>query len=459
MTEDDRGAQGGLTGKGRSGRGRWFRSLWAQAAVIAPALLIVIAGFVVAYQFVEPAPPDRVVMATGSPDGAYTRFGKVYAERFKAEGVDLSLKTTAGSLENLDLLMSPDSGVAVAFMQGGIGSPRANPDLVSLGSIYYEPIWVFVRGIDRPRRLTQLKGLHVAVGGVGSGTRAVALKLLADNGITPQNTTLHDLGGGEAAEALRAGHVDAAILVVSVASETVRKLLAEPGIAPMSFERADAYLRRNSYLSKVVLPEGTVDLAANLPREDTVLLAPAATIVASPRLHPAHVDLLLLAMFEAHRDGGDLERPGEFPSAQFVTFPLDPAARRFYDRGPPFLQRYLPFAVANLIDRLKIMVLPLLTLLYPLFKILPPAYSWRMRARVNRWYKSLQALDDRVREGHIPHDEAVNALDALERAVEHVSVPAGFADRIYALRLHINYLRQKFESGASGSGNRAVPGD
>lgn len=434
----------------RGSRSRWFRSLWAQAAVIAPALLIVIAGFVLAFQFVEPAPPDHVVMATGSPSGAYHRFGEDYARRFRAEGVDLGLQNTAGSTENLALLADADSGVSVAFMQGGIGSPSAYPDLVSLGSVYYEPIWVFVRGIREPRRLTQLTGQHVAVGGEGSGTRSVALKLLSENGITAQNTSFNDLGGTEAAEALRAGHVDAALFVTSVTSEIVQTLLAEPGVELMSFERADAYLRRNNYLSKVVLPEGTVDLAANLPGRDTVLLAPAATIVASPRLHPAHVDLMLLTMREMHRDGGHLEKRDEFPSASYVTYPLDPAARRFYDRGPPFLQRYLPFAVANLIDRLKIMILPLLTLLYPLFKVLPPAYSWRMRARVNRWYKELQALDDNVREGRVVRDDAVDALDRLEQSVEHVSVPAAYADRVYALRLHIDYLRQRLEGGAPG---------
>ena len=213
----------------------------------------------------------------------------------------------------------------------------------------------------------------------------------------------------------------------------------------MSFERADAYIRLNRFLSKLVLPKGAVDLARNLPSQDIVLLAPTATIVASPNLHPALIDLFLVTMREAHRPGGLLEAPDEFPSPRYITYPLDDAAQRFYDRGPPFLQRFLPFWAANLIDRLKIMLLPLLTLLYPLFKILPPAYSWRMRSKVNRWYKDLEALDDRVRDNTISRADATAELDRIEQSVEKVSVPPGFAASAYTLRIHIDFLRRKVD--------------
>ncbi len=431
-------------------RRRLFRSLWAQIAVVAPAVLLTIAGFVVAYQFVGPAPPGRITMATGSETGAYHRFGRRYAERFRGEGIELALKPSAGSVENLRLLADPKAAVPVAFLQGGNGEPEDHPELASLGSLYFEPIWVFVRGGGTVSRLTGLAGLRIAVGGPGSGTRAVALALLEENGITGETAELLEIGGAEAAQALVAGDLDAAVLVTSVTSAIVRDLLSEPELSLMSFERADAYVRRNSFLSKVVLPKGTVDLALNLPAHDTVLLAPTATLVVSPGLHPALIDLFLLTMRDSHRDGGYLEPPGAFPSPDHVTYPLEPAARRFYDRGPPFLQRYLPFWAANLVDRLKIMILPLVTLLYPLFKIVPPAYSWRMRSKVNRWYKELQALDDLLRAEAISRKDATATLDQIERSVEQVSVPAGFAASAYTLRLHIDFLRRKVEAAPSG---------
>ena len=423
---------------------RFFKSLGSQIAIVAPALLLVVAGFVVAYQFVGPAPPDRIVMATGSDSGSYHAFGKLYAERFRREGIELVLKTTAGSAENLSLLTARQNGAAVAFVQGGIGNPADHPGLRSLGSVYYEPIWLFARG-DAPRRLTELKGKRIAIGGPGSGTQVVATMLLAENGIDARTAQLVAFGGEQAESALKNGAVDAAFFVTSVSSQTVRTLLSSQGISLMSFERADAYTRRHGFLSKLVLPTGIVDLEQNLPGRDTVLIAPAATIVMSPDMHPALVDLMLLTMHDAHRAGGHLESPGAFPAARFASFPLDDAARRFYDRGPPFLQRYLPFWAANLVDRLKVMILPLLTLLYPLFKILPPAYNWRMRSRVNRWYKRLQVLDDRLRDKGVSRADAMAELDRIEHAVEQVSVPAGFAASAYTLRLHIDYLRRKAE--------------
>ncbi len=434
---------------GGSGRRRSSDDFWSQVRFAAPAVLLIIAGFAVAYHFVEPAPPTTLEIATGSETGAYYAHGGAYAERLAVQGVDLTVRSTNGSVENLGLLSAESNPVPVAFLQGGIGEPADHPDLVSLGSVYFEPIWVFVRDMTLPGRLTELKGKWVAVGRPGSGTRAVALALLADNGLNPETADLEEIGGDEAAEALIAGTIDAAFFVTSVTSPTVKRLLATPGISLMNFERADAYLRRNTYLSKVVLPEGTVDLATNQPPEDTVLLAPAATVVARGDLHPALVDLMLLTMAEVHRAGGHLEARGQFPNAEFVTFPLADAASRFYRRGPPFLQRYLPFWAANLVDRLKIMLLPLLTMLYPLMRILPPAYNWRMRARVNRWYKDLQEIDDGLREATLAGPEAAARLDQVEHSVEQVTVPAGFAARAYTLRLHIDYLRQRINQAAN----------
>lgn len=392
-------------------------------------------------------------MATGSETGAYHAFGKLYAERFRKEGIELSLRSTAGSTENLSLIGDPSRNVPVAFIQGGVATAVQHPELLSLGSVYFEPLWVFVRGDAPIGQLTDLAGRKLAVGGSGSGTRTLALKLLAENGVIGETATIFDLGGPDAAAALKRGDVDAAFFITSATSETIRDLVASPGIQLTSFGRAEAYLRRHRYLSAVTLPRGAVDLARDLPRRDIVLLAPTATVVANPDLHPALIDLFLLTMRDAHRSGGLLEAPGDFPSGKFVTFPMEPAAERFYERGPPFLQRYLPFWAANLIDRLKIMILPLLTLLYPLFKILPPMYNWRMRARVNRWYRDLQALDDRVRSGAISNGDARAEIDRIEQAVEQVTVPAGFASSAYTLRLHIDFLRHRIE----GEGSVADP--
>ena len=189
-----------------------IQNLRTQTLIVGPVLILVIASFMFAYRFVGPAPPDRVVMATGSATGAYQAFGKIYAERFRKEGIELALKSTGGSTENLSLIGDPAKEVPIAFIQGGVSTTELHPDLLSLGSVYFEPLWVFVRGSGggTSRRLTELAGKRIAVGGAGSGTRTVARKLLAENGIDSRTATLVDLGGPEAAAALKQGTVDAA---------------------------------------------------------------------------------------------------------------------------------------------------------------------------------------------------------------------------------------------------------
>jgi TRAP transporter TAXI family solute receptor len=428
-------------------RRRRLGGLLSQARIVAPALVAIVVGFLFAYQFVEPAPPHRVVIASGPEAGAYHAFAKRYAAAMAREGIELLVRPTVGSEENLRLLADPASGVAIAFMQGGIGAPAEHPDLTSLGSLYYEPLWVFVRGATPVRRLPELRGKRVAIGVAGSGTRPVAQRLLADNGITAESATLLDVGGADAVEALRAGRIDAAFFITAPSSSAVRTLMGTPGVRLVHFGRAEAYARLYRYLSPVILPEGAIDLARNVPSREVRLLAPAATLVVGPGLHPALAGLLLQIIHGVHREGGLLERTGEFPSPGLVTFPLADEARRFYDNGPPFLQRYLPFWAANLVDRLKIMLLPLITLLYPLFKLLPPTYRWRMGARINRGYKALQALDDRMHAGDVSAADGLAELARIEAEVAHLSVPAGFADRVYNLRMHIDLLRRRLREG------------
>jgi TRAP transporter TAXI family solute receptor len=427
-------------------RRRQLVAFWHQAKFFLLGAVLLGAGFFVAYQFVEPAPPSRVVMATGPETGAYHGFAKQYAARFAEEGIELVLRPTVGSAENLRLLADPKSGVDIAFVQGGIGTPAEYPDLESLGSLYYEPLWVFVRAAIPAGRLSALKGKRIAVGVSGSGTRPVALQLLAANGITAETATLLEIGADPAADALLAGRIDAAIFITAASSTVVRRLLTAPEIRLTSFGRADAYSRLFRYLSPVVLPEGVIDLERDLPSRDIRLLAPAATLVKGPSLHPALAGLFLQAMQEAHRAGGLLEQAGAFPSEKFVTFPLADEARRFYEDGPPFLQRYLPFWAANLVDRLKIMLVPLITLLYPLFKLLPPTYDWRMSSRVNRMYKALHALDDRIAADAIDAAESLTELDRIEKAVMRLSIPASYADRVYDLRMHIDLLRRRLKT-------------
>lgn len=462
--------------------------------IFGPAVLLTLAGFVVAYQFVEPAPPTHIVIGAGAPEGAYHAYAIRYSQILARHGVDLEVRSTAGSVENIRLLRE-EGGVQVALVQGGTtsenspgkesgnapgnspgktagkkagstpgNSPGAAPreegvPLVSLASLYFEPLWVFHRKEVRIESLRDLAGRRIALGPEESGTRAVALALLKENDVGQDTTTLLDLGGREAASALIAAEIDAAFFVASPTADVVKDLARAEGVDIMDFRRSDAYARVHRFLSSLRLPEGVLDFERNLPPVDKRLVAPTANLVAREDLHPALVDLLLQAATEVHGSGGIFERLEEFPSTLYLDFPLSADAARFFKYGPSFLQRYLPFWAATLIERTKVMLLPLIALLFPLFRVMPPAYRWRVRSRIYRWYRKLLALDLRVRAGR-PSAEVerdLEELDALETDVKRQHVPLSYADELFTLRLHIDLVREKVRAsrgpeGASGSG-------
>ncbi len=423
--------------------------------IFGPAVLVALLGFLLAYQFVDPAPPNQLVISTGGEDGAYYLFGQRYQEIFSQERIQLEVRESAGSIENIQRLEAGE--VDAAFVQGGTGSLARSGKLRSLGSLFFEPIWLFHRRDLPLSRISQLQGKRIAVGREGSGTRALALQLLADNSIDDSTSDLQALGGQTAADALIGNRADAAFFVASPRSPLIRALLEHDDISLMSFERADAYTRIHRYLSRVVLPEGVINFRRNLPAEQTVLLAASANLVIREDLHPALIDLLLQAAKEVHGNGGWFERSGQFPNADYLDFPLGKEARRFYDYGPPLLQRYLPFWAATLVDRLKVMLLPLIALLLPLFKIMPPIYRWRMRSRIYRWYRELLEIDRQVYLDSAARDngnQLLVELDQIERGISEIHVPLSFAEELYDLRLHVTLVRERLEKKGYGGSSR-----
>ncbi len=432
---------GEKTTKARQAAERAARWGWFQ--LYAAATLAGLVALAVAYQFVDPAPPSALRLATGGPSGAYFAYGKQYREILARYGIDVEVINTSGSIENLRLLRDSSEGVAVAFVQGGTSSDADTEDLASLASLYYEPAWLFYRNGVHFGTLGELAGRRVAVGADGSGTRALALTLLRENGLDGDRLTLSNLGGAAALAALQAGNIDAWFTVAGVRSALVRQALATEGIHTYSFARAEAYARRHRYLSALVLPEGTLDLAANIPPRDLQLVSPTAALVVRADLHSALEYLLIEAATEIHSGGGILEEPGAFPSARFTDLPLADAAARYFRSGPPFLRRVMPYWAANVIDRLAVMLLPLLAFALPLFRLVPVVYHWRSRSRIYRWYKELRPIETHVSQGL--RDEEVDVvltqLESIEQELAQLSVPWAYAEELYQLRLHIDLVR------------------
>jgi TRAP transporter TAXI family solute receptor len=425
-----------------------LRDLFATAWWI---FLIVGIGFFIAFQFVQPAPPKKIVITTGSDAGAYYAYAGRYANILARNGVTLEVRTSAGSLQNIERLENDEA--QVGFVQGGVIEPKGNPDeedrdsqLVSLGSVFFEPVWVFYRGDHGDRRfdrLTDLKGKRIAIGQEGSGVRQLAQQLLSANEIKPGDHLL-PLSGLKAAEELQQGRIDAAFIIAAENAPVVQVLLRSPGVKVMSFAQAEAYQRRFPFLTKLTLPQGVADLVRDYPPHDVTLLAPTANLVVRDDLHPALQSLLLQAATEVHGRAGFFQRAGEFPVYKDRLLPLSPEAARYFKSGPPFLQRYLPFWLAVLIDRLMVLLIPIFALMIPLLKVAPAIYSWRVRTKVFRCYGELKYLEEDLRLRFEPARlaEYRARLDALDDEARGLRVPLAFADLVYTLREHVNLVRE-----------------
>lgn len=410
-----------------------------------PVTLLVIFGFGLAIGRLDPPPPKSLRIATGSEQGAYFAYAKEYSRILARDGYTLEVVPTAGSVENLELLRS--GKVTLALIQGGTTRDDDRDALEALATLFFEPLWVFYRADRQLDNLSDVDGWRIAIGAEGSGTRALALALLASNGIDAQDSELLALSSADAATALEQGTIDCAFFVSSASATYIADLLAAPEVKLLSFRRHRAYSIKHRYLSRVVLGEGSVDIADNLPAEDISLLAVAASLVARQDLHPDLIPLLLEAMATVHGPGGVFEQAGTFPSARFVELGLKPESERYLANGPPFLYRFFSFRVAALIDRLKILLLPLITLLIPLFKVGPPLYRWRIRSKIYRWYEDLKLIDEVLRDPPSAERlrEHVETLVRLEHEVTGVTVPLSYMDEFYRLRSHIDLILAKLE--------------
>ncbi len=415
----------------------------AVAVVLLAGLLIAFAVF----WFIHSAPPETIAITSGAPGSSFQSNAEKYRGILARQRIKLKILPSQGSLENLQRLNDPKFHVDIGFVQGGITNDPASNKLVSLGSITYEPLLVFYRSSAPLKLLSGFSGKRVAIGAVGSGTRSLALQLLALNGIAPGGaTTLEDLDGDVAGNALLAGELDAVFLMSdSTSTNVMRQLLQSPGIQLFDFTQADGYTRKISYLNKLVLPQGSIDFGKNIPPHDLNLIGPTVELLARPNLHPGLSDMLIETMREVHGQPGMFKRRGEFPAPIEHDFPISSDASRYYKSGKSLLYNHLPFQLANLVNRILVAFVPLIVLLIPALRLIPAAFRWRMQMRINRWYRELLALERKLAGDETPakREKLMAQLGHIEEEVNKMKVPASFADQFYGLRGHIQFVRDR----------------
>src|SRR6185436_4754052 len=416
--------------------------------VAIPATLFVVGAIALTLLLMRPAPPSEIVMSTGTPGGSYHDYAVKYRDILARDGVTLRLWPSGGAVDNLSRLSDPSAHVDVALLQGGVVSaapPESAQGLVSLGSVYNEVLWVFYRGDRTLDRLPPLNGKMIAIGTENSGSAALALVLLEATGIANPPTTIMKIGGGAASSLLLSGGIDAAFFVASPHSPFIQELLRAKNVHLLSFGRADAYTRRHFYLTKFILPQGAFDLVQNIPERDVVLLGTTVNLVVKDDLHPALAYLLLRAAAEVHNAPTLFSGLREFPAPNDTELPLSPEAARFYKSGPPFLQRYLPFWGANLVDRLLVLLLPALVVLLPAARLLPLLYRWRVRSRIYRWYAILKEIELELEKRHSPEelDHILDRLAQLDGSIHRIETPLAYSENLYVFRQHIDLVSQR----------------
>jgi len=417
------------------------------ALTLGPFLLLLALVGSITLHFVQPAPPDTIIMTSGAQGSMFEVYAGRYAKILARQGVKLKILSSQGSLENLKRLSDPQFKVDVGFVQGGIASLGDANNLVSLGSVFYVPVLVFYRAAHPIKLLSELQGKRIAIGREGSGARVLAETLLKANGIQAGGKTpLLDLEGKSAQDALVQGATDAAFVMGDSATPaTMRDLIHTSGIRLFDFVQGDAYVGRFRYLTKLALPPGALDLGKNTPPETLTMVAPTVELIARPGLHPALSDMLIQAAQEVHGRATLLQKAGEFPAPLEHEYRVSDEATRYYQSGKSFAYRHLPFWLASLVDRIVIVLVPLAVILIPGLKVVPWIYKWRINARIYRRYGELMALE-RVAFGETTREQRADLLqrlDEIERRIVTGKVPASAAEQLYVLRQHVHFVRNR----------------
>ena len=410
-----------------------------------PMILLLLMILGVGIWFIRPAPPRHVLLDVGSQGGAYEKMGKEYVEFFARNGITLELVHTAGAGENIARLRDHDDPLQAAFVQGGLIRRADAEELASLGSIDFEPLWFFYRADrfkDHETDDTHYLSQPVAIGEPGSGTYAQAMHIMRLLGIA-NSPNLRKMSNREGVEAFKRGDVSALFLVEGIDSENLQSVLKDPVTRVLNFRRAAAYTKLMPFYHEVRIPEGALDLQRDFPQHETTLIATTTSLVIDKNMHPAIQMLFLEAARSVNGRRSFFARNGEFPAYKESILPESAVAKRFYTKGSPFLMDYLPFWLAEFIDRVFLLCVPLFAFAYPVIKSMPTFRLARVRKRMNEVYGALKFLEQDLIAHYDPEqrDAYVTRLNAIEKDSLALKIPKSLISDYYSLRSTIDFMR------------------
>ncbi|MDT9000228.1 TAXI family TRAP transporter solute-binding subunit [Paucibacter sp. APW11] len=418
---------------------------WAKGLILCLSGLLV-AWLLLSYFF--PSPPSRIAIATGFKGGSYEYFGQRYARRLGQDRIKVELRQSSGSVDNISQLNDAKSGVAAAFVQGGVSDAARSPQLVSLGRINYQAFWIFYRGTETLQQLTQLKGKRIAIGPTGSGTEVVARQVLGISGVNEQTAQLLPLAGQQAVDALHDGRADVIFLAFAPEAPVIQALMRDASVKLMDVKPAEALTRIFPFLVKLVLPQGVFDFERNIPAQDITLIGSTNALLVREDMHPELIHLLARTLKAEHGGAGLFQHAGDFPQLSDPEYPMAPAALDYYRNGPSLLQRYLPFWVGHYVQKLLALLMASAALLFPLLNYLPRLLRWMVRERLHKLYRRLRLIDRQLL-SPLPASEArelLQALDQIDRESNVLGVPTRHSDLFFSLKTDIHLVRSQLQA-------------
>lgn len=420
-------------------------------------MVVFILGIAFFLHEIRPFPPRTVTIATGQPNSTYEDLGVWYEQYFARHGVKLIRQQTDGAVENLQKLNAGE--VDVAFSQGGIPAPKGAP-ILSLGSIQYEPLWLFYRGpeFNGTDPLEFLKKKKLSVGAERSGTRALVMDLINQHQIKEDNQkNLVVMNAADSVKALIDGHIDGMYLLANTESKDLQPLIENPKIFLWNFATARAIASKIPYINAVALPMGAFSLTPVRPARDKELIATTTTVLANKNLHPAIQYLFMMAATDFYRHTHVyFQRPGGFPAftETDANFPQSTIAEKYINVGPSSFERTLPFWIASFIDRMWLLAAALLAVIYPLIRMIPQYRKFHFKYDLDDRYIDLMRIESAMYDACAASDlqSVWNSFHELERRIAETWVPSGGKERYFIfcnamelLRIRLERIQERFQ--------------
>jgi uncharacterized protein len=423
----------------------WLRLGRVDLFKIFVGIVCVVGSVSLALIYLFPAPPSKISIATAFKGGGYELFGHRYQQILARSDVKSDVLLTDGSVENIKLLQDQGAGVHVAFVQGGVSNSIQAPEVLSLGRINYQLFWVFYRTTETLDDLVQLKGKRIAVGPIGSGTQAVAAKILGVSGINSDTATLLPHAGQKAVKALNDGDADVIFLAFAPDAPIIQSLLRDPKVRLMSFPRGEALTRIFPFLVRLVLPQGVIDFEKNIPASDISLIGTTNAVLVRSDIHPALIGLLAQALKESHSEAGLFQRVEEFPTQTDPEYPVAAGAIDFYKNGPSLLYQYLPFQMVTYVRRLLALSLAGMAVFFPLFNVTPKLYLWFVRERMSKIYRRLRIIEKALQKQLTVSQvkDLESDLANIDQAASGLWVPMRHSSLFFSLKVHIDLIRTR----------------